>query len=535
MATEFSISLDGTGTDVGAALLGVDSESGVWDFDTGDKVEGTSSAKSLVTNSTAALVIQHGADVTTRYYDICLKFATLPPAEIMIAQLRQTGTNKAQVMLGPTGILRIRNNSTEVDTTAAGAITANQWFRFKWGITGSTQELRLYTDPTPANLFGVTQTLTLSGPYGGGAFNNIRFGVLTTGSANIRVDRIITDTSTWPTSGGEGNIAPTANAGPDQDSVTGGTVVTLNGTGSSDPDGTIASYLWTQTAGPTVTLSSTTAASPTFTAPDTAGSATFSLRVTDNDGAQSTANTVVITWSDAPTGGPTSDFFELLQGVGVGVTLTTLNTDFDLVDSGWTFVAPPSGTTGIGAAQVTGSGVVKIVTHQLGAAASDGYLDGLFVISDLSLGPFYILRVLSGSTLIASVRVNTTGGVQCRNGTTAVGTETSTKVVANEPFRVAWRPLAGGTQAARLYTGGNLFGNSGASTTSGTLSAGTFDRVGWGIGAPAVASGTLKLAIPQYNASTWPEAFGGSVAAVASGFYRIDAGPTYSPAAFDLL
>ena len=39
-----------------------------------------------------------------------------------------------------------------------------------------------------------------------------------------------------------------------------GVMVTLNGSGSSDPDGSIANYAWTQTAGtPAVTLSSSTA------------------------------------------------------------------------------------------------------------------------------------------------------------------------------------------------------------------------------------------------------------------------------------
>ena len=44
------------------------------------------------------------------------------------------------------------------------------------------------------------------------------------------------------------NTPPTANAGPDQ-TVASGATVNLNGTGSTDPDGTIASYAWTQTAG----------------------------------------------------------------------------------------------------------------------------------------------------------------------------------------------------------------------------------------------------------------------------------------------
>ena len=92
------------------------------------------------------------------------------------------------------------------------------------------------------------------------------------------------------------NVAPTAFAGTDQ-SVIGSTTVTLDGTGSSDPDGSVASYAWTQTAGPAVTLASTTTAQTAFTAPTVAATTTltFSLVVTDFNGAASTPDTVTVT------------------------------------------------------------------------------------------------------------------------------------------------------------------------------------------------------------------------------------------------
>ena len=91
------------------------------------------------------------------------------------------------------------------------------------------------------------------------------------------------------------NVAPVANAGPNQ-TVNTGSPVTLNGTGSTDSDGTVATYTWTQTAGTAVTLSSATTSQPTFTAPAAASTLTFSLTVTDNQGAASTtASTVTIT------------------------------------------------------------------------------------------------------------------------------------------------------------------------------------------------------------------------------------------------
>jgi len=117
-----------------------------------------------------------------------------------------------------------------------------------------------------------------------------------------------------------GNEPPVANAGPDQ-TVDEGVTVTLNGSGSTDPDGSIASYSWEQTGGPTVVLPSTSV-SPQFTAPNvTQGGAslTFRLTVTDNGGLQSTDTcTVNVTWDNEP---PVADAGSN-QTVDEGVTVT---------------------------------------------------------------------------------------------------------------------------------------------------------------------------------------------------------------------
>ncbi len=87
---------------------------------------------------------------------------------------------------------------------------------------------------------------------------------------------------------------PAADAGPDQ-TVSVGALVTLNGSGSSDPDGNLPlSYTWTQTGGPTVTLSGATTATPSFT-PTTTGVYTFTLVVTDSLGLASAPDSTVIT------------------------------------------------------------------------------------------------------------------------------------------------------------------------------------------------------------------------------------------------
>jgi outer membrane protein assembly factor BamB len=93
------------------------------------------------------------------------------------------------------------------------------------------------------------------------------------------------------------NTAPTANAGSDK-TVKSEVTVTLNGSGSSDPDYGIPLFSWTQTDGDTVSLSDDTSVTPSFTAPtvsdDNKKTLTFQLKVTDNGGLTST-DTIVVT------------------------------------------------------------------------------------------------------------------------------------------------------------------------------------------------------------------------------------------------
>lgn len=91
------------------------------------------------------------------------------------------------------------------------------------------------------------------------------------------------------------NKAPVANAGADI-TVTGPAAVSLDGSASKDSDGSIASYLWEQTAGPAVTLTGANSAKASFNAAEVTEKQTFTfkLTVTDNKGATAT-DTVVVT------------------------------------------------------------------------------------------------------------------------------------------------------------------------------------------------------------------------------------------------
>jgi REJ domain len=91
------------------------------------------------------------------------------------------------------------------------------------------------------------------------------------------------------------NQIPVAHAGADQ-TVDEITLVTLNGTGSFDPDLDTLHFTWTQTVGPLVSLTGANTASPTFTAPSVGvGGTTFTFRLVMSDGqANSAADTVNI-------------------------------------------------------------------------------------------------------------------------------------------------------------------------------------------------------------------------------------------------
>jgi hypothetical protein len=109
------------------------------------------------------------------------------------------------------------------------------------------------------------------------------------------------------------NSAPVANAGADK-SVSAGTTVSLNGSGSSDPDGHLPlTYHWQQTGGTSVILATPDGASASFTAPATTGILTFTLTVTDTLGLASAPDTVKISVKDQPSGQLPSSFLPMLQ------------------------------------------------------------------------------------------------------------------------------------------------------------------------------------------------------------------------------
>lgn len=94
-----------------------------------------------------------------------------------------------------------------------------------------------------------------------------------------------------------GNDAPVADGGPDQIGVNAGNI-TLDGSGSYDPEGDPITFAWTQVSGPAISLSGANTSRATFSASE-GQSYVFRLTVTDDKGASSVAR-VLVTTARAP-------------------------------------------------------------------------------------------------------------------------------------------------------------------------------------------------------------------------------------------
>ena len=101
------------------------------------------------------------------------------------------------------------------------------------------------------------------------------------------------------------NEPPTALVNPDYMETTEGTLVTLDGSTSTDSDDGIDSYLWSQVEGDPVSLSDSTSAVTTFTAPETdpnGENLKLKLTVKDHGGLQGTADSsIYVMQNELPT------------------------------------------------------------------------------------------------------------------------------------------------------------------------------------------------------------------------------------------
>jgi hypothetical protein len=145
------------------------------------------------------------------------------------------------------------------------------------------------------------------------------------------------------------NAAPVVNAGQDR-SASEGSEVGLSAS-ATDSDGSVSSYNWSQTSGPSVSISNRTSANASFTAPEIADgsgniSAAFTITVTDDDG-ESSNDTVNITIIDtvASNNPPSVDAGQdqsVPEGSEVNLSATATDSDGSILSYNWSQTSGPS-------------------------------------------------------------------------------------------------------------------------------------------------------------------------------------------------
>jgi predicted esterase len=191
-----------------------------------------------------------------------------------------------------------------------------------------------------------------------------------------------------------GNIAPVANAGPDQTITLPANSANLAGSGY-DQDGSIASYNWTQVSGPnTATMSNASGASNTVGGL-VAGTYVFRLKVTDNAGATGTDDINVVVNAAGVTGGPKP---VAVAGSDQTITLPT-NTAFLVGSASY---VPNGGTiTAYSWSEVSGPNTATITTVSGSNVQASNMVAGTYV---------YRLTVTSsGGSSTADMKVTVNG------------------------------------------------------------------------------------------------------------------------------
>ncbi len=179
-----------------------------------------------------------------------------------------------------------------------------------------------------------------------------------------------------------GNLAPVANAGPNQSAIAGSTVITLDGSRSIDPNGDLIGFAWTLTGKPpgsSAALSDPGSAKPTFTA-DLPGSYVASLIVSDGALNSNAANvTVTAAIANAAPVASAGSAQNVLTGATVTLDgSTSSDANNDPLTYSWTLTNKPAGS----AAALAGASLAKPMftadvagTYVAALTVNDGQVD----------------------------------------------------------------------------------------------------------------------------------------------------------------
>jgi hypothetical protein len=199
---------------------------------------------------------------------------TTTQAKLVSFFSKEKSSNKPELVINSTRLISL-NGAASSDQD--GVISSYAWVKLS-GPTGGD-----ITSPTSAT---TTVTNLTTGTYAYKLTVTDNEGATDTDTVNVIV-------------GGASNEEPVANAGTDQTIALPTSQVTVDASGSSDPDGTIASYEWSKVTGGDATITSATSASTTITGL-TQGVYVFKVRVTDDDGAFA-EDQIIVTVNAAPT------------------------------------------------------------------------------------------------------------------------------------------------------------------------------------------------------------------------------------------
>ncbi|MCU1527461.1 MAG: hypothetical protein JWP75_1224 [Frondihabitans sp.] len=278
-ATNLSAAFDGTGSsDVNGTITGY-----AWTYGDGTTGTGATPSHTYTTAGTytVKLTVTDSNGLTgTASQSLTVAAAVVPPT----AAFTPTATNLALSVDG------------SASTAGSAAITGYAWTFGDGGTATGSTATHTYA---AAGTYTVTLTVTDANGKTGTASQSV-----TVTKANVPPTASFTETAT-------------------------GLTQAFDGSGSSDPDGTIASYAWTFGDGGTAT-----GAKPTHTY-TTAGTYTVKLTVTDNQGATGSATQSVTVSAPTP---PTAVFTTSTNGLTVSADASASTATGGTISSyAWTF------------------------------------------------------------------------------------------------------------------------------------------------------------------------------------------------------
>lgn len=351
--------------------------------------EGSKSFKSTVLKTDPSISSGYRSEITfpgisdqgEMWYGYSTYFESIPLGGGHVIQWHPNNSNGSATLSLWTGdgkFMVVRNPSgTNINYYQPNpqAIVARKWYDIVWHVkwsSSSTGLIEMWIDGV--KYFSYTGVTAQTGVYlklgqnlwvrnndGIIYYDNLRIGGSNASYADVAPEGG-TSTSTPPTS----TTTPTApvgqppvvKPGADQTITLPTNSVSLDGSSSSDPDGSISSFLWTKDFGTGGTISSPNAAKSTVTGL-TAGVYRFRLKVTDNQG-NSASDTVRITVKAAVNQAPI-----VSAGANQTVTLPTTRAtlrgtasdpDGSIASYKWRKVSGPSGG---GTSATTASATVK--------------------------------------------------------------------------------------------------------------------------------------------------------------------------------